>query len=303
MFLFFYYFMRLLFKKGKQKEMLKREKEELNLTWFKFAEHLNMKYGKLITFFNEERLIDEQTFNKLILKKDYKKFIIKRLNDYWGQSKGGINSKGRTKEIRIPDKNEGLAELWGIMLGDGHLQKIQGYKLGVYGIDIAGHSIDDKEYLVDFIKPLCEKLFAIDSRIYQSKRSNCIHVIVDSRRIVDFFELNGFKAGNKIANKLGIPNWIKENSNLLRACLRGLFDTDGSFYKLTNQNSYQINFCNKNQRLLEEVNKSLLGLGVEVSKIMEKRRMVITKKSEIKKFYKLIGFHNPKHLNKIKLLF
>jgi hypothetical protein len=36
---------------------------------------------------------------------------------------------------------------------------------------------------------------------------------------------------------------------------------------------------------------------------MENRRVVITKKSEIEKFYKVIGFSNPKHLNKIKELF
>jgi intein/homing endonuclease len=262
-----------------------------------------MKYGKLITFFYEERLIDEETFNKLGLKQNYQKYIIKKLNDNWGRSKGGINSKGRTKEIKIPKKNKELAELWGIMLGDGHLQKIQGYKLGVYGIDIAGHSIDDREYLINFVKPLIERLFNTNSRIYESKRSNCIHVIIDSRKIVDFFEENEFKAGNKIVNNVGIPNWIKKNPNLLKGCLRGLFDTDGSFYKLTNQNSYQVNFCNKNQRLLKEVNKGLLELGIGVSKVICNKTMVITKKSEIEKFYKVIGFSNSKHLNKIKKLF
>jgi len=206
--------MRLLLEKGKQRELLKKEKIKLSLTWSKFAEHLNMKYGKLITFFTEERLIDEETFNKLILKKDYKKFMIRRLNDNWGQSKGGNNSDGRTKEIKIPEKNEELAELWGIMLGDGCLQKIKGYKLGVYGIDIAGHSEDDREYLINFVKPLCEKLFMINSRIYQSKRSKCLHINVDSRKVVDFFEENGFKAGNKIINQVTIPNWIKENTRV-----------------------------------------------------------------------------------------
>jgi len=295
--------MRLLFEKKKQRELLKKEKDKIGLTWPKFAEHLNMKYGKLITFFNEERLIDNSTFVKLKLSKEYKRYIVKKFKDNWGQAKGGKNSKGRTKEIGVPEKNEKLAELWGIMLGDGCLQKIQGYKLGVYGIDVAGHSIDDREYLLDFVKPLCEELFAVNSRIYQSKRSKCIHVIVDSRRIVDFFESEGFKAGNKIKNKVTIPDWIKENEKLLVACLRGLFDTDGSFYKLTNQNSYQINFCNHNQRLLNDVRENIANLGIGVSKIMENRRIVITKRSEIEKFYKVIGFSNPKHLNKIKMLF
>jgi len=295
--------MRLLFEKGKQRELLKKEKEKLNFTWVEFSNYLSLKYGKLITFFREERLMDEDTFNKLKLKRGYKKFIMKKLSDNWGQSKGGKNSPGRTKKIKIPKKNRELAELWGIMLGDGCLQKVQGYKLGVYGIDIAGHSEKDREYLINFVKPLCEKLFSINSRIYQSKQSKCIHINVDSRKVVDFFEREGFRAGNKIKNQVTIPNWIKEEKRLLSACLRGLFDTDGSFYKLTNQNSYQVHFKNLNKKLLNDVRRSLIKLGINPSKIICGKSIVITRKSEIEKFYKLIGFSNPKHLNKIKLLF
>jgi len=295
--------MRLKFVKGKQRELLKKEKEKLNLAWPKFADYLNIKLGKLMTFFTEERLMDERTFNKLFLKNKYRKFIIEKLSDKWGQSKGGLNSEGRTKKINIPKKDAELAELWGIMLGDGCVQKIKGYKLGVYGIDIAGHSEDDREYLSSFVKPLCEKLFGINGRFYISKRNKCIHVILDGRRIIDFFEENNFKAGNKILNKVTIPSWIKANNKLLSACLRGLFDTDGSFYKLTNQNSYQIHFKNYNKTLLEDVRESLLKLDIGVSKIICEKSIVITKRSEIEKFYKVIGFSNPKHLNKIKKLF
>ena len=168
----------------------------------------------------------------------------------------------------IPKKDEFLAEFWGIMLGDGCLQKIKGYKIGVYGLDIAGHSEHDKEYLLNFVKPLCEKLFSIKCRIYWSKSSKCVHINADSRKLVEFFENNGFKSGNKILNLVGIPFWIKKNPKFLAVCLRGLFDTDGSFYRLTNQNSHQIQFCNKNQRLLKEVRDSLLSLGIKTSKII-----------------------------------
>jgi hypothetical protein len=291
--------MRLLFEKGKQRELLKREKETLGFTWLKFANYLNMKCGKLMTFFIEERLIDDLTFNKLKLKKNYKRFIVKRLNNNWGQSKGGNNSNGRTKEIKIPKKNKELAELWGIMLGDGSLQKLKGYKLGVYGIDIAGHSVDDREYLLGFVKSLCENLFEASSGIYESKRSNCIHVKVYGKKVVDFFEENGFRAGDKIRNQVTIPDWINVNDNFLASCLRGLYDTDGSFYRLTNQDSHQIHFKNLNKTLLNDVRKSLIKLGINPSKIICDKSIVITKKSEIEKFYKVIGFSNPKHLNKI----
>jgi len=83
--------------------------------------------------------------------------------------------------------------------------------------------------------------------------------------------------------------------------LRGLYDTDGSAYKLTNQNSYQINFSNKNRRLLEEVRDSLISLGIFPSNITKGKEINITKKSELAKFLKLVGFHNSKHLDKVKM--
>ena len=295
--------MRLNFEKGKQRELLKKEKEKLGLTWPKFAEYFDIKLGKLMTFFMEERLIDDLTFNKLSLKTVYEKFLIERLNDNWGQSKGGYNSEGRTKKIKLPTKDTKLAEFWGIMLGDGCIQKIKRYKVGVYGLDIAGHSEDDYEYLIKFVKPLCESLFKCKSRTYQSKVSKCLHINLDGKKIVEFFENNDFPAGNKIINKVRIPKWIKENKIFLSACLRGLYDTDGSFYKLTNQNSYQIHFKNCNFYLLQDVRESLIKLDINPSKIICNKSLVVTKKSEIEKFYKVIGFSNPKHLNKIKVLF
>jgi hypothetical protein len=295
--------MRLLFEKGKQRELLSKEKEKLSLTWDEFSELLGIKYGKLITFFREERLIDEITFNKLSFKKDYKKYILKKLDENWGQSKGGNISEGNTKDIKIPTRDKDLAEFWGIMLGDGSLQKIKGYKLGVYGLDVAGHSVDDRDYILNFVRPLAEKLFGIKSRIYESKRSKCIHLNLDSRKIVDYFEDNEFMAGNKIINQVTIPDWVKNDNIFLSACLRGLFDTDGTFYRLTNQNSYQVGFTNNNETLLYDLREGLIKLGIGVSKIIYNRKLVITQRSEIEKFYKLIGFSNSKHLNKIKKLF
>lgn len=295
--------MRLVFEKDKQSEFLKKEKEKRKLSWSKFAKELNINEGKLKSFYYDSVLIDEEIFNKLKLKKDYERFILRKLEENWGQSKGGKVSPGNLKDIRIPGHNVKLAELWGIILGDGNIQKRSAYKIGVYNIKITGHALLDKDYLINFIKPSIEELFKVKVRVYPSKGSNALNIMVDSRRIVDFFEDGGFKPGDKIKNQVGIPDWIKQDPKFLAACLRGLFDTDGCFYRLTNQNSYQIGFANHNIRLLNEVREGLLSLGIGVSKIINNRKMVITKKSEIEKFYKTVGFHNPKHLNKIKMLF
>jgi len=295
--------MRIWLEKGKQKELIERERVKLNVTWREFAEKLGLTFAKLNGFHYEETLIEESIFNKLSLSSEYKKYIIKKLVDGWGQIKGGKLSPGKLKEIKIPQRSEELAELWGILLGDGHIQKTRGYKLGTYNINITGHAILDKEYLLNFVKPLGEKLFGISGRYYFFKNRKALQVIFDSRALVDFFEKEGFKSGDKIRNQSTIPSWINENPKFLAACLRGLYDTDGSFYKLTNQNSFQIELTNHDNALLQDARKGLVSLSIGVSKIIGNRKYVITKKSEIAKFYKLVGFHNSKHLNKIKMIF
>jgi len=293
--------MRIWLTEGKQKELLLREKELRKIKWQEFANQLKVSRGRLNSWVYEENLMDENNFNKLSLSSDYQRFIVQKLPDNWGKIKGGKLSSGNLKDIKIPKRDEKLAEFFGIMLGDGHVQKTKEYKRGTYGFNITGHMILDKDYLMNFVKPLGEKLFGISGRTYASKRSKGLHIIFDGLKLVEFFEKEGFKAGNKIKNQVTFPLWVKENPNFLAACLRGLFDTDGSFYKLTNQNSYQVEFTNHDSKLLIDSHQALLSLGIGVSRIIDNRKYVITKKSEIAKFYKVIGFHNSKHLNKINV--
>ncbi|MFA5992538.1 MAG: LAGLIDADG family homing endonuclease [Candidatus Pacearchaeota archaeon] len=293
--------MRLLLKKGKQQELLKKEKEMLGLTWKELANRLGLKFGKLLSYYNEECLIDSSLFNNLHFSDNFREFIIEEKSDNWGRKKGGTISKGSTKIIRLPEDSEDLAELYGIMLGDGNSTKIKDYKIGTYMIRIVGHAELDKEYLLDYVKPIIERLFSIKVKFGYAKKSNAIFIQAHGVELINFFESKGFKPGNKIDNQLRIPSWIFENNNYLSVCLRGLFDTDGSIYKLTNQNTHQINFKNYNLKLLEDVRNGLLSLGINCSNISKGNSVYITKKTELAKFFKSIGFRNPKHLNRLKM--
>jgi len=189
------------------------------------------------------------------------------------------------------------------MLGDGNSNRTKDYKIGTYMIRIVGDSRNDKDYLINYVKPLIENLFNIKMRIGKFKNKNAMFIEAHSVKLIDFLEKLGFTPGNKIKNKLRIPNWIKKNKEYLKLCLRGIYDTDGSFYKLTNQNSYQINFKNHNLELLKDVKESLIKIGINCSKISKDNSIYITKKSEITKFFKLIGFSNSKHLDRVERLY
>ncbi len=292
--------MRLLFLKDKQKELIKKEKEKLNLSWNEFAKFLGIKYGKLHAYYYDNVLLPEKIYNKFSVKEKFRNLIIEKRNENWGKSKGGKLSRGKTKAIMLPQNSKELAEFYGIMLGDGNLTKIQSYKIGTYEIRIVGDSRYDRFYLENYVKPLIEKLFTIKVRISKRKNQNTLVLAANGKKLVEFLESRGFKPGDKIKNQLTIPNWIKRDKKLLKACIRGLYDTDGSVYQLTNQNSYQICLVNYNNTLLNEVRNNLLNLGIGVSKITKGRDILITKKSELRKFLKEIGFSNSKHLEKIK---
>jgi len=291
--------MRLRLKKGKQRELILVEKG--NLSWKEFSEKLGIKRNRLLTYFHEECLIPEELFNKFKNSRKFTKFILEKKEDNWGQAKGGKLSRGKTKEINIPNESKELAEFYGIMLGDGNLTKIKSYKIGTYSARIIGDFYKDKEYLVNYVKPLIEKLFETKVRVSKFRSSNAMFLEIHSKKLVDFLESKGFKSGDKIRNNLNIPNWIKQNSSFLKSCICGLYDTDGCIYKLTNQNSHQISFSNKNTRLLKEARESLISLGIHPSKITKEREFNITKKSELRRFLKLVGFHNSKHLNKVRM--
>ena len=294
--------MRIKLKKDKQKELLMLAKKDKS--WKELANILKLNENYLLNEVRKEkRLISLKTYKKLckIANNNYNNYITEKLPDNWGKFKGGKNSKGNTKEIRLPKKSIELAEFYGIMLGDGNLTRIKKHKVGVYQIRIVGDSRNDKEYLLNYVKPLIEKLFNMEVKVSKQKDINALKLTSTGRKLVEFLESIGFKPGDKIRNQLDIPLWIKENEKFLKSCLRGLYDTDGSVYKLTNQNVFQFSFRNYNITLMKSVRESLLSLDINPSKITKGNEITITKKSELRKFLKDIGFSNIKHLNKAQM--
>ncbi len=214
-----------------------------------------------------------------------------------------MNSSGNTKVIAIPKKSEKLAEFVGIVLGDGNIDAYKkGKKIRTYAVRIAGHAIDDYEYMKDYVAPLASSLFQVRSSIHFHRTNKGMYVSIYGKRIVEFFNKMGIKSGNKIRNKTKIPGWILKEKKYIRACLRGLYDTDGSIYELLPHwpGLYQLNFDNYNLIMLKQVRFLLIKIGYHPSKIHGNKtkngtKVDLTRKAEIKKFYKEIGTHNKKH--------
>jgi len=199
------------------------------------------------------------------------------------------------KEIKYPKRCAELAELIGVILGDGGLS-------GNHQLVISFNSRTDKEYSV-FLGKVLRKLFSIGYHIHPRKNCNGADMVVSSSNLVDFLLKQGLVAGNKVKNQVGIPDWIDEKIEYQKACLRGLIDTDGSFYSHrynSNGKSYKylkLCFANCSKPLLNSVLRILRKFDFKA--YMHGDQVFINSMSGIKKYFVEIGTHNPKHSDKI----
>lgn len=208
--------------------------------------------------------------------------------------------------IKIPKKSSKLAELIGIILGDGHVG-VYNRKKGqaTYQLKIAGHSELDRDYMLNYVIPLIEELFGVKCSNYVSRDRKCIYVSVSSKQVINFLIKSGMKPGNKLKNEVCFPEWIWTKEKYVESCLRGLIDTDGSIYELLPHwpGLFQISLENMCWPLLRDARNAFIKLGFNPSKIHGNKhpkgnRVCLTRKNDIQKFYKGIKFHNSRHVVK-----
>jgi hypothetical protein len=297
--------MRIKLKKGKQKELINLCKE--NKTWKQLAKKIDVSEGYLKNELQKEKtslLYEKYKILCNILGKNFDRYILKKLDDNWGRSKGGKKSSKNIKKIIFPEVNEELAEVIGIILGDGHVSKFKkGMKIRCYFIRIAGNSKTDRDYLTSYIPLLFKRVFNEKGNLHFSKNSNVGYFTIYGKNFVGFLNRKGINSGNKKINNQGVPKWIKSNKVYLSKCIRGLIDTDGSIHYISKNNeNLRINYTSHIPKLLDDVRESLVRLGFTPSKIISNRQIFLTSKKDVDNYIKDIGFGNTKNLNRLKVL-
>jgi len=226
--------------------------------------------------------------------------------------KGGLNSQKKLrsdpdlikqralisrKKIKIPKKSSDLAEFIGIMLGDGGISTD-------YQIAISFNAKEDLKY-AKFIQTLINKLFSVSSTIIMREKYASADIVVSGRNLVEFLKQYGLKKGNKIAGKVDIPKWIWSSKKYKIACLRGLVDTDGCFYKhryTVNGKEYsylKMCFTNYSQPILKSVTAILEDLCLG-PKNTAKNRVYLYSLLQLNKYFEIVGSSNPRYLDTYK---
>jgi hypothetical protein len=202
----------------------------------------------------------------------------------------GCNAR---KEFAIPAHSEQFAELVGIILGDGMINR--------YQVKITLDRNRDKEY-ADFVAELMGSILKeYPSRII-CERDNTILLTISGIGLVEALEKSGMQKGNKIVNQVSFPAWIKDNQTYRIACTRGLFDTDGGLYFHQKAKKKYLGWCfaSFSKPLLFDVMSTLQELNFNVKNSGE-HKLYLYRFSSIERYLEIVKSHNPKNAAKVKL--
>jgi len=196
-----------------------------------------------------------------------------------------------------------LAELCGIMLGDGSFIKAK----RCYSISISFNR-NELDYL-DYVLKMLNNLFPNEKiSVYDIKSEFLIRTY--SSKISNALLEAGLETGNKTKRDIWIPRWITSKRQYSIAFLRGMFDTDGCIYR--KYGSYlQLQLKLANKTLVHDIQTNIANLGFNPTNVildLEKVhksyewKFYLSRQAEIHKFIKDIGFCNSKHLSRYKKL-
>lgn len=176
-------------------------------------------------------------------------------------------------------KNGDLAELIGVVLGDGHI--------GIFPRteSLLIFSNSNNLGFVARYSELVEKTFLKKSRITKIKGAQCIKISIYQKQISNRLSI---PAGSRKNIKNVVPDWVLKNRQYVVRYLRGLYEAEGSFSIHKPTSTYKLSFANRNPSLLRQVYLLLKYLGFHPSR--DDCRVQLSRKEEVYKAKGLLHF-------------
>jgi len=271
-------------------------RKKLDITQDKLSNLINSKrrmigkYEEGVRFLNLEKI--EKILN-LVHKSGYDlNTLIKHGKKHFSEVKNRENSKALNLEY-----SEELAELMGIILGDGCIQKDG-------TIIIAFNKSLEMNFIERRVIYLVNKFVKVKTNIKMNKITNTGEVRFYSKPFVKFLESKcSLKGGNKIKNKTTIPLWCFKNKKYISAVLRGLFDTDGYFDPKKPSVRVSFRTSSKCGVLIKDIEKglNLLDINFTTNICGDGASIRLNSREMVLKFFKIVGSSNIKHITRFLL--
>ena len=193
-----------------------------------------------------------------------------------------------------------LSEFIGAIIGDGNLWS----KNNHYRVEITGDPKLDKNYFRDFLIPVTKKLFNITPHVRIRQRG--LRLRITSKKVYSLLiEEYNLPVGSKKGLNVTIPKQILDKKELFIACLRGIFDTDGSIFladKGYRKDYPTIEITTTSSKLAKQIRNILIKLEYKFGfrswkpkKFRKKWIISINGDKMVKKWMHEIGTNNTRH--------
>tara|TARA_Y100000310_G_scaffold158082_1_gene157510 strand:+ start:236 stop:1240 length:1005 start_codon:yes stop_codon:yes gene_type:complete len=255
--------------------------------------------------------------------------ILDKKEDKWGQIKGGVNSfelttkkygikeikrmqalggkrgaktknKLEERKFRVDIKDPLFLEFYGALIGDGWINSLNSSNKWLIGI--CGHLSLDEDYIY-YIREIVKKMFSRSGCIVKRPDNNTLEFRFKHRVLVNYLHKDlGFPLGKKKDLRIN-EKIMKKGFSRLRHVIRGIFDTDGTFYlqKRKFKNSSPCLAIHMNSPfLINQIKETLISNGFKAHCSDNGKMVRLAGYIQLNKWMKEIGSSNPKHLNKIK---
>jgi len=200
------------------------------------------------------------------------------------------------KPVASPRPSVALAELLGILAGDGHI--------GKYQTTVTTNAKTDYEH-AEYVASLFKKVFSVDAPLRQRRDENAVVVTVSSKEVGRLLVRKGMVMGHKIQGSLRMPAWVRLQKRFRDTFIRGLFDTDGCVYidkhKIRGKEYKNIGlaFANRCLPLLADFKGTLLEYGLHPTQ-KTKYTVFLRREKDIYQYFSIFGSSNPKHMRKFE---
>jgi hypothetical protein len=208
-------------------------------------------------------------------------------------------------KLRLEKQIEKLAELVGILLGDGSLSLHEDRHTLNNRLKIPFNAIEDLEYIA-YVKQMISKVFGVYPILKYRKKENTADPYLFKKEIIVFLTTD---VGLMLSPKWGravIPDMFLEN-NLDLCVLRGYFDTDGCVVISDNNGTryprLEMKICPSpmQTQFIAILKKHGFHFGVYGCGNGEVR-VQLNGRKQLGKWAKEVGFSNPRNSIKAKMM-
>lgn len=186
-------------------------------------------------------------------------------------------------------------ELIGATLGDGNI-----YDKRPYYVEYTGDPVKDRYYFRNVLLPIVIDETGKNPRLFV--RDLGLRFRIFCKDFVEWLKSMGIPAG-EAKGMAKAPEFVTSNKSLMKRCVRGVHDTDGSVYfdmRPAYKRPYpRIELHMKNIKLVSQVSEFFGDVGITHSYVRSKNSLETSGEDALRDFLREVGFSNLHHINRI----